>query len=149
MRLFARIFLVFSAGCLFVSGLTPAAIAETYRWVEDGRVHYGDHPPVGAEAEIIRSDPSMHQGIDSRPSQAAEEAAQAAREQRLEKESAEKQKAAAAAERSERCDQARQQLQWYEQRPRVFLPEQQRWLDEGEREQRLQGLRESIRENCD
>lgn len=29
--------------------LAPLAHAQVYRWVEDGRVHYGDQPPADAE----------------------------------------------------------------------------------------------------
>ena len=113
-------------------GMTSAASAEIYRWVdENGRVHYGDQPPdQSAEA------------LDVRPGSGPSPGERAARRQAEQAEQA----------RALQCGRAQAQLQDYEQAVRLVERDadgNERELSAAERERLMQRAAADVATFCD
>lgn len=143
---------ILGAALLFLQG-DPLGAA-VYRWVdENGKVHFGDRPPVTQAEEIeIRGRPSSAPSSVPRPG--AESVTD--RLQRYRQERADKKKAAMR-EREERkrreseCHIARDDLKQYETAGRLYdlNPDGTRhYLDDAERAGRMARLKKAIERNC-
>lgn len=139
---------------LALAAMTVFASAQVYEWRDaQGRLIYGDMPPVGVDAKLIRSTtPATTPG--PQVSTTASERELQRREEQADRAEAVAQQAAArerAAERERACGQARGQLvalesgqrvaRFNEQGEREFLTDEQR-AEEIERTQRF------IADNC-
>lgn len=105
--------------------LAPAA-ADVYRWVdEQGQVHFGDRPPADKDSERVKTRPPASAPT---PAAAPSLGGQA------------KDDAPAAGEAgapspppdpgggAERCAAIREKITYLQTHPRVFVPEEKRWL---------------------
>lgn len=134
-------------------GLAVPALADVYRWTdEDGRVHYGDQPPPGIDGEQVDLDvqpagagppdfDTVRERLDERHRQRREQRDQARREREAER------------TREEQCVAARDRLQQFEATPpmRTTTTEDDgtiRLLTLGERNERLEDLRERVASLC-
>lgn len=119
--------------------LAPAA-ADVYRWVDEhGQVHFGDRPPADKDSERVKTRPP--------PSAPTPAAAPPLDEQA-------KDDAPAADEaqappppdpggRAERCAAIREKIAYLQTHPRVYVPEEKRWLvgdSHAAEVERLEGL---------
>lgn len=131
--------------------LPLAAVAQTYRWVdENGRVNFTQVPPKTGPYTVIGGAPppaaapnqeSLNQSLDQE------------RDSREEQRLAAEKKAAEQAQRQERCRKAIEQLAYLEgqtARRMASTNEQGEVVRDTEEqfEQRLTGQRELIKENC-
>lgn len=106
--------------------LVPAA-ADVYRWVDEhGQVHFGDRPPADKGSERVKTRPPPRSAAD--PS-----AAPAVSEEASDNPSAPAEEPASARRpdpggQAERCAAIREKIEYLQTRPRVFVPEEKRWL---------------------
>lgn len=124
-----------------------------YRWVdEQGRVHYGQVPPSGVQAERMRrAAPPADQAAQERLERELEARAEREQQSRTEEETRAQQEADRRM-RQENCERARSNLETLTSRgSRVTLREgdQYRMLDEEERQSMIERTRNQIREFCD
>ncbi|MES9955753.1 MAG: DUF4124 domain-containing protein [Sedimenticola sp.] len=135
------------------------SVAGVYRWVdEDGRVHFGDRPPVSEakEVEIREQTPASTVA----PRGAAVPIDRRKRQQRMldvyreEREAKKEAKAKAAAEKQERatrCAYARDRLKSYEGAV-IYEPRpdgSRRFLSDSEREREVARVRQAVKRWCD
>jgi hypothetical protein len=112
----------------------PALAGNVYRWVDkDGKVHFGDRPPPGAQhVQLRRSGASV-------PAPAGGEDAQEPGEE-------------AAAARAAACEREREKLRNYRGADRIVQTDalgQESELDEEQRQQLLELTERRMREHCD
>lgn len=137
--------------------LQPAAepLAEVYKWTdEDGRVHYGDKPPVeNAETVEIQNPPSDH---DPALQQRREKRRRLLEIYNEDRQSQQEQEEAARREREQRkrrCAQASERLQTT--RDANFLyektddPQNPHVLSAAERQAEIERLRNAVKKWCD
>jgi hypothetical protein len=134
--------------------VTPSLAQDgMYRWVdEQGRVHYGQMPPSGVQAEQMRrASPPADQAAQERLQREMEARDERQQQARSEEEVRAEQEASRRM-RQENCERARSNLETLTSRgSRVTLREgdQYRMLDEEERQAMIERTRNQIREFCD
>ena len=139
--------------CVFLLQIFGNAFAEIYKWEdENGKIHYGDKPPVeDAESIELRSAPKADPNRNSRQEKQRrllkllEDDRQAAKKKKAEEK-------AAKAERKEKCLKARKDLQ--EVRDASFLykksedPRNPQVYSDEERQEITRGLQNDIKKWC-
>ncbi|GAB2513749.1 DUF4124 domain-containing protein [Microbulbifer agarilyticus] len=134
--------------CVFTNN--PAMAGELYRWVdENGKVHFGDRPPVEAKAESLEgqlkpvnsADPTRRQDFPNNTRKNQIDQEYAARKQ------AEKAKQQRAQQKA--CDYARKQLKIL-QGPVYFVDAEgnESTISERQRVEEARKLEAQIRRNC-
>nr|WP_010131968.1 DUF4124 domain-containing protein [Microbulbifer agarilyticus] len=135
---------------LGVFATSPAMAGELYRWVdEDGKVHFGDRPPVEAKAESLEgqlkpvnsAEPTQRQGLPNNTRKNQIDQEYAARKQ------AEKAKQQRAQQKA--CNYARKQLKIL-QGPVYFVDAEgnESTISERQRVDEARKLEAQIRRNC-
>ena len=140
---------------MLASTNTFAAIS---KWVDDqGQVHYSDRPPPpGTQPKTLREDSNVQDTESSSPSDAK---TVAEREADLKKEKADKQseadkaaqKKAAEDARKASCDSARENLRALQSGLRVMTVDangEKSYMDDKERQQRIDKANQTISDNC-
>ena len=134
------------------------AFGEVYRWVdENGKVHYGDHPPEKSNAETVAIEKNPGSGVEPLPASpyAVDEAGKKepsyAEKQRREREERRQSSREAKAEIEEACAERRKVVAQLEPTPRILLRtedgEVQR-MDDDARLKSLAEAKEFLAENC-
>ncbi|GAB5606222.1 DUF4124 domain-containing protein [Sideroxyarcus sp. TK5] len=138
--------------------LSLSAQAGLNKWVdENGKVHYSDSPPTGAKVESVRN--ITGKGQESAPADYSSKS-YTQREAELNKARQEKKEAseksaretAQQQERKQNCAVARENLRALESGARLVTYDEKgekRFLDDADREQRLNSAREAVKANCD
>ena len=136
--------------------LSPAAVSEMYRWVDDsGTVVYSQTPPPdGRATSTVAPPPPPSSSAEAERTQLQNELKQADEARKKQSEDQKKQQEAAVkgADRKRNCDAARQNLDLILNRPpqtRFQMPngEYRRFTDE-EREAEISKAREFVDKNC-
>ena len=137
--------------------LTGPALAQQYRWVENGRVRYGDVPPPGVNATRLKgptppSSPPPAAAAKGPMSAAEKEADFRKRQQEAAKER-EKQDLAAqdAAGKRENCERAQEYVRTIESGQRITRTDskgERYFLDDAQRAQELNQARQSVKQWC-
>ncbi|KUJ83836.1 DUF4124 domain-containing protein [Microbulbifer flavimaris] len=137
---------------LTVAAASAATVAdELYRWVdEDGRVHFGDRPPVSAEAEDVGGELTPINSADA--TQAAATPRKRETSSDLERQYRQRQKQRLQRQQSQRaeaCRQAKRNLRIL-RGPVIVLDQNGREvrLSERERQQRAAALEQQIQQLC-
>ncbi len=140
--------------CIALLILATPLIADDvlYKWVDDDDVtHYSSQPPVDRDYERVSlsaaSVVSPDEGLVERAEQPAEAQAPAALPALPEMVQAEPDPAEVAA----RCEQARENLFWLQERPRIIVrgdDGSETHLDDDERLRMIEETRAFIAENC-
>ena len=134
------------------------AFAAISKWVDDqGQVHYSDRPPPpGSQQKILREDANVQDTAASSPS---DQKTIAEREADLKKEKADKQseagkaaqKQAAEDARKASCDSAQENLRALQSGLRVITVDangEKSYMDDKERQQRIDKANQAISDNC-
>ena len=137
--------------------LAGPALAQQYKWVENGRVRYGDVPPPGVNATRLKgptppSAPPPAAGAKGPQTAAEKEADFRKRRQEAEK-AREKQDVAAqeAAGKRENCERAQEYLRTIESGQRISRTDakgERYFLDDAQRAQELNGARQAVKQWC-
>lgn len=147
-----------AAALALLSCLSLSAQAGLNKWVdENGKVHYSDSPPTGAKVESVRN--ITGKGQESAPADYSSKS-YTQREAELNKARQEKKEAseksaretAQQQERKQNCAVARENLRALESGARLVTYDEKgekRFLDDADREQRLNSAREAVKANCD
>lgn len=126
------------------------AHAEIYRWTDDqGRVHFGERPPAGAERVDVRPQVVERDPATREREQRSERFFQARREER---EQEQQRLAQSQAERDEQCRALRLQLQRLEHGGTFFRTDasgERHYYSDAEVEAARRELRNRTREMCD
>jgi hypothetical protein len=140
---------------MLASTNTFAAIS---KWVDDqGQVHYSDRPPPpGTQPKVLHGDANTQDTASSSPSDAktiAESEADLKKAQAEQKAAADKaaQKKAAEDARKASCDAAQENLRALQSGLRVMTVNangEKSYLDDKERQQRIDQANKSITDNC-
>ena len=143
-----------TAALLAFSG---AALAQQYKWVENGRVRYGDVPPPGVNATRLRppppgSAPAAAPGAKG-PLSAAEKDADFRKRQQDAAKEREKQDLAAqdAAGKRENCERAQEYVRTIESGQRISRTDskgERYFLDDAQRAQELDQARQAAKQWC-
>ncbi|HLW04250.1 MAG TPA: DUF4124 domain-containing protein [Azoarcus sp.] len=143
---------------LCVAALTPAH-AEIYEWRENGKLYYGDRPPAGVEARLVRGSaparaPVKEETATTETSTAQEqvEEMRIARENAAETEAQAEEERKRAEELEQTCQRARNQLAALESGQRVARFNEQgerEFLGDTARQQETERIRTFIDTNCD
>ena len=134
------------------------AYGEVYRWVdENGKVHYGDHPPQKADAKTVDIEIPPASGVEPLPDSpyAVDEADKNepsyAEQQRTKREEKRKSAMKSKAELEDACAQRREVISQLEPSPRVMIRtedgEVQR-MDDGVRLKSLTEAKDFLAKNC-
>ncbi|MEW5903286.1 MAG: DUF4124 domain-containing protein [Pseudomonadota bacterium] len=135
-----------------------SAQAGLNKWVdENGKVHYSDTPPANVQTESVRSYTGKGQAeapasYSSKSYAEREAELKKARNEKQEATAKSQQEAAAKAEKQRACTAARENLRTIESGTRLFTYDEngeRRYVDDNEREQRLNSAREAAKANCD
>lgn len=103
--------------------LAPAA-ADVYRWVDEhGQVHFGDRPPADKDSERVKTRPPP-----SAPTPAAAPSLGQAKDEAPAAGEAQATLPPDPGGRAERCATIREKIAYLQTHPRVFVPEEKRWL---------------------
>ncbi len=138
--------------------LTGPALAQQYRWVENGRVRYGDIPPPGVNATRLKgptppsSPPPATAGAKG-PQTAAEKEAEFRKRQQDAAKEREKQDLAAqdAAGKRENCERAQEYVRTIESGQRISRTDakgERYFLDDAQRAQELGQARQAVKQWC-
>ncbi len=136
-------------------GVATAASAEVYRWTDaNGRVHYGERPPVGAERiELPRQSPppAMPTPSDSERRERQRRMLDAFAHKREQKRQRAERDAKARRERARECERIKRHWrQWTH--PGPIYTEQpdggRSYIDEAGRQAELERLRPAYRDAC-
>ena len=137
--------------------MTGPALAQQYRWVENGRVRYGDVPPPGVNATRLKgptppSSPPPGAAAKGPMSAAEKEADFRKRQQEAAKER-EKQDLAAqdAAGKRENCERAQEYVRTIESGQRISRTDskgERYFLDDAQRAQELNQARQAVKQWC-
>lgn len=130
---------------LLAAGLAGAAAAEVYRWVDDGMVHYGDHPPKGVEAQRVNPE---RRGFDTLPAPRQDTAAAGDEAQAAGATANDPERTARI--RQEQCDKARERLENYRNAARMRIQEgdETREMTAEERVQAIARAEADVAEFC-
>lgn len=147
-----------AAALVLLACLSMSAQAGLNKWVdENGKVHYSDSPPPDAKVESVRN--ITGKGQEAAPADYSSKS-YSQREAELNKARQEKKEAseksaretAQQQERKQNCAAARENLRALESGTRLVTYDEngeKRYLDDGERAQRLSSAREAVKANCD
>lgn len=131
--------------------LTPAALAQVYKWVDrDGKTHYGEKPPDGVKATEVGVPPP---GPASAPD-AWKQREIESRQRRIERErgdDAARAEERDSAVRQQRCNQARKALGMLKESIRVFSRNEKGervYLEDNDRPAAIAAEERNVRENC-
>jgi hypothetical protein len=140
-----------------VLAFPAAAFAQQYKWVENGRVRYGDVPPPGVNATRLRppppgSAPPAAPGAKGPLTSAEKDAEFRKRQQEAQKER-EKQALAAqdAAANRENCERAREYVRTIESGQRISRTDakgERYFLDDAQRAQELATAQQAVQQSC-
>lgn len=143
---------------LYAVALT-AAQAEIYEWRENGKLYYGDRPPAGVDARLVRGNaPARPPALEETSAEKAPTAQEKADEMRVARENAAETEAQAEEERKRReelaqtCQRARNQLAALESGQRVARFNEQgerEFLGDTARQQETERINTFINANCD
>ena len=145
---------------LLLLALGQGAAADVYRWVdENGRVHFGDRPPVSEAAETTTIDtqnspppsPDTAPGSSDR-SVARQRLLDQYQKEREAKQEAVQRKQAQEQRREQLCLQARTDLENYQTHPVLYEMSsngERRYLSEEERAQTIAEARQAVEHWCD
>jgi len=118
-----------------------AAAGDVYRWQDaDGRLHYGDNPPAGSDAELVQPEQRAFDVGDKTADRASAGAADtddgAGRTERI---------------RREQCDKARERLESYRNAARIQVREDDgtRDMSAEERVEAIARAEADVAELCD
>jgi flagellar motility protein MotE (MotC chaperone) len=147
-----------AAALVLLACLSLSAQAGLNKWVdEDGKVHYSDSPPAGAQVESVRN--ISGKGQESAPADYSsknysqrEAELNKARQQKKEATEKSAREAAQQQERKQNCAAARENLRALESGTRLVTYDEngeKRFLDDAERTQRMNSAREAVKGNCD
>jgi len=144
------------SGLMFVAVLLAPAEAEIFKWTdEQGRVHYGDHPPA-EDARSVDIDPGTSTGSpvpsDAERREKTRRLLRAYDEERRIKQQQEQQQQAREAERRKRCARARDRLKQYRHAGALYdLDEQgnRQFLDHDQRRQAEARIARDVDKWCD
>ena len=113
-----------SLGALIIGLVSGPAGADVYRWVDaQGQVHFGDQPPADKEAQRVKIQPA--------PVSKASAPAAGSETKASEADPSEEIPASPRpdpAKQAKRCVAIRERIAYLETHPRVFMPEEKRWL---------------------
>jgi len=137
--------------------MTGPALAQQYRWVENGRVRYGDVPPPGVNATRLKGptppSSSPPAAATKGPMSAAEKEADFRKRQQETAKEREKQDLAAqdAAGKRENCERAQEYVRTIESGQRISRTDakgERYFLDDAQRAQELNGARQAVKQWC-
>jgi len=137
--------------------MTGPALAQQYRWVENGRVRYGDVPPPGVNATRLKGptppSSSPPAAATKGPMTAAEKEADFLKRQQETAKEREKQDLAAqdAAGKRENCERAQEYVRTIESGQRISRTDakgERYFLDDAQRAQELNGARQAVKQWC-
>jgi type IV secretory pathway VirB10-like protein len=144
--------------------LSPIAQSEVYKWTdENGKVHFGDRPPVEQEAEQVAvptgpTGPTTEEGEAASAAEASvsrQEATQRLLEQYETERDAKKQAAAKKreeqAKRKANCAQAKDNLRNYQEHARLYVLDEngeRRYYTSEEREKSLARAKADVKRWC-
>jgi len=136
--------------------LTGPALAQQYRWVENGRVRYGDVPPPGVNATRLKgpTPPSSPPSAAAKgPMTAAEKEADFRKRQQDAAKEREKQDLAAqdAAGKRENCERAQEYVRTIESGQRMTRTDskgERYFLDDAQRAEELAKARAVVTQAC-
>ncbi len=143
---------------LLLSLVSLSAQAGLNKWVDEhGKVHYSDSPPIDAKTESVRNITGKGQeaapaDYSSKSYSQREAEMKKARENKKEASEKSASEAAQLQERKRNCAAARENLRALESGTRLVTYDEngeKRFLDDTDREQRLNSAREAIKGNCD
>lgn len=130
-----------------------SAGAEILRWTDaDGNVQYGQHPPAGADAEHIRTQPAPRSAPAAKPLQQQMEELDARLEAKRRQEAEAARNKQDAEQRRHNCQNARSNVEQlsYGGNRMVRLPDgSYERLDEPRRQAELEKYRKAVEEFCD
>lgn len=138
--------------------LSLPAQAGLNKWVdENGKVHYSDSPPAGTRVESVRNITGKGQEsapVDYSSKTYSQREAELNKARQQKKEASEKsaREAAQQQERKQNCAAARENLRALESGTRLVTYDEngeKRFLDDADREQRMNSAREAVKANCD
>jgi uncharacterized protein DUF4124 len=137
--------------------MTGPALAQQYRWVENGRVRYGDVPPPGVNATRLKgptppSSPPPAAAAKG-PMTAAEKEADFRKRQQESAKEREKQDLAAqeAAGKRDNCERAQEYVRTIESGQRISRTDakgERYFLDDAQRAQELNQARQAAKQWC-
>jgi len=142
---------------LLLSFVSLSAQAGLNKWVdENGKVHYSDSPPMGAQVESVRN--ITGKGQEAAPadysSKTYSQREAELKKARQEKKEASEKSALEAAQkqaRQQNCAAARENLRALESGARLVTYDEngeKRFLDDADREQRLDSARTAVKNDC-
>ncbi len=137
--------------------LLQTAHSGVYRWTDaDGKVHFGDHPPVVQEAEQVATPKAAPAARPAENSVSRQESRKRLLEQydkeRDDKRQAVNEKREERARRKQRCVMVKDQLRNYQRYGRIYELQadgERRYFSSEEREQGLAKLKGEVKQWCD
>jgi len=134
---------------LFTLCIPLLAYAQIYKWVDEkGRVQYGEKPPPGAKASILRQEAAPA----SKPQPPADVSTQEAdfRRRQIERRQAEEASAQKEKQRQSQCENAKNRLSSAEHAGRHFRYQagEKVYVSDAEREAALTRMRQQASEAC-
>lgn len=142
------------AALLLLGWVVSATAGGVYKWVdENGRVHYGEHPPTASQAQELqlKQDTSQGIGMEQERQQQQERLLRAFDEERAQKETEQQKAKEEKAKRKRYCAQARDNLRTYRDASRLYDLDSQgnrRILSDAEQAATIKKAEEDVRRWC-